>query len=288
MLSKLLKHEFRATGRTMLPVYAAVVVLAVLGNLSIRVIDRSVHTLVTIFCGLIIAAFIIGIIAAGIITLVMMIKRFYTNYLKDEGYLMHTLPVSVHELVWSKMIVSVVWFAATAVVICLVILLTALIQTGTSLAQFFAGFPSWAEIKAALAEAGIRSGDLWVIGLETLLAIIVGGLFTCLHFYAAMSLGHMFSKDKILLSIVFFVPDAYIASWREDVILLLDVLDADGSTKALLILQFALSERVERLGNLCDVLVGELAQAAAHHGAHLTGINEQRLALAVALLADDP
>ena len=205
MLSKLLKHEFRATGRTMLPVYAAVVVLAVLANFSIRVIDRSVHTLLTIFCGLIIAAFVIGIIAAGIMTVVMMIKRFYTNYLKDEGYLMHTLPVSVHELVWSKMIVSVVWFAATFVVICLVILLTALIQTGTSLAQFFAGFPSWAEIKAFMEQAGIRSGDLWVIGLEMLLAVVVAGLYTCLHFYAAMSLGHMFAKDKILLSIVFFV-----------------------------------------------------------------------------------
>lgn len=212
MLSKLLKHEFRATGRTMLPVYAAVVVLAVLANFSIRVIDRSVHTLLTIFCGLIIAAFVVGIIAAGIMTVVMMIKRFYTNYLKDEGYLMHTLPVSVHELVWSKMIVSVVWFAATAVVICLVILLTALIQTGTSLAQFFAGFPSWAEIKAALAEAGIRSGDLWLFGLEMLLAIIVAGLYTCLHFYAAMSLGHMFAKDKILLSIVFFVGISFVLS----------------------------------------------------------------------------
>ena len=210
MLSKLLKHEFRATGRTMLPVYAAVVVLAVLGNLSIRVIDRSVHTLVTIFCGLIIAAFIIGIIAAGIITLVMMIKRFYTNYLKDEGYLMHTLPVSVHELVWSKMIVSVVWVAATFVVIWLVILLTALIQTGTSLAQFFAGFPSWAEIKAFMEQAGIRSGDLWVIGLEMLLAVVVAGLYTCLHFYAAMSLRHMFAKDKILLSIVFFVGISFL------------------------------------------------------------------------------
>ena len=212
MLSKLLKHEFRATGRTMLPVYAAVVVLAVLANFSIRVIDRSVHTLLTIFCGLIIAAFVIGIIAAGIMTVVMMIKRFYTNYLKDEGYLMHTLPVSVHELVWSKMIVSVVWFAATFLVICLVILLTALIQTGTSLAQFFAGFPSWAEIKAALAEAGIRSGDLWLFGLEMLLAIIVAGLYTCLHFYAAMSLGHMFAKDKILLSIVFFVGISFVLS----------------------------------------------------------------------------
>ena len=212
MLSKLLKHEFRATGRTMLPVYAAVVVLAVLANFSIRVIDRSVHTLLTIFCGLIIAAFVVGIIAAGIMTVVMMIKRFYTNYLKDEGYLMHTLPVSVHELVWSKMIVSVVWFAATFLVICLVILLTALIQTGTSLAQFFAGFPSWAEIKAALAEAGIRSGDLWLFGLEMLLAIIVAGLYTCLHFYAAMSLGHMFAKDKILLSIVFFVGISFVLS----------------------------------------------------------------------------
>lgn len=212
MLSKLLKHEFRATGRTMLPVYAAVVVLAVLANFSIRVIDRSVHTLLTVFCGLIIAAFVIGIIAAGIMTVVMMIKRFYTNYLKDEGYLMHTLPVSVHELVWSKMIVSVVWFAATFVVICLVILLTALIQTGTSLAQFFAGFPSWAEIKAFMEQAGIRSGDLWVIGLEMLLAIVVAGLYTCLHFYAAMSLGHMFAKDKILLSIVFFVGISFVLS----------------------------------------------------------------------------
>ena len=212
MLSKLLKHEFRATGRTMLPVYAAVVVLAVLANFSIRVIDRSVHTLLTIFCGLIIAAFVIGIIAAGIMTVVMMIKRFYTNYLKDEGYLMHTLPVSVHVLVWSKMIVSVVWFAATAVMICLVILLTALIQTGTSLAQFFAGFPSWAEIKAFMEQAGIRSGDLWVIGLEMLLAVVVAGLYTCLHFYAAMSLGHMFSKDKILLSIVFFVGISFVLS----------------------------------------------------------------------------
>lgn len=212
MLSKLLKHEFRATGRTMLPVYAAVVVLAVLANFSIRVIDRSVHTLLTIFCGLIIAAFVIGIIAAGIMTVVMMIKRFYTNYLKDEGYLMHTLPVSVHELVWSKMIVSVVWFAATFLVICLVILLTALIQTGTSLAQFFAGFPSWAEIKAFMEQAGIRSGDLWVIGLEMLLAVVVAGLYTCLHFYAAMSLGHMFAKDKILLSIVFFVGISFVLS----------------------------------------------------------------------------
>ncbi len=212
MLSKLLKHEFRATGRIMLPVYGAVLLLAVLANVSLRVMDHVTGSFLTLLLGLIVVAFIFGIIAAAIMTAVLMIKRFYTNYLKDEGYLMHTLPVSVHDLVWSKMIVSVVWFAVTFLVIWLVILLTALIQTGTSLAQFFAGFPSWAEIKAFMEQAGIRMGDLWQIGFEALLCVIVGGLFTCLHFYAAMSLGHMFSKDKILLSIVFYIGLSFVLS----------------------------------------------------------------------------
>ncbi len=212
MLGKLLKHEFRATGRTMLPVYGAVLVLAVLANISIRLLERNVGPFLSILFGLVIAAFIIGIIAAAIMTAVLMIKRFYTNYLKDEGYLMHTLPVSVHGLVWSKMIVSMVWFLCTFIVIWLVILLTALLQTGTSLAQFFAGFPSWAEIREGLDQYGIRLGDLWFIGFEALLCVLVSGLFTCLHFYAAMSLGHMFAKDKILLSIVFFVGISFVLS----------------------------------------------------------------------------
>ena len=212
MLGKLLKHEFRATGRTMLPLYGAVVALAVLANFSIRMLTGNVGPLLTIFFGLIVAAFVICIIAAAVMTLVLMIKRYYTNYLKDEGYLMHTLPVSVHELVWSKMLVSVVWFAATFAVIGLVLLLTALIQTDTSLAQFFAGFPSWADIMRAVREIGIPAGDLWLMGLELLLAVLVGRLYTCLHFYAAMSLGHMFAKDKILLSIVLFVGISFVLS----------------------------------------------------------------------------
>ena len=269
MLSKLLKHEFRATGRTMLPVYAAVVVLAVLANFSIRVIDRSVHTLLTIFCGLIIAAFVIGIIAAGIMTVVMMIKRFYTNYLKDEGYLMHTLPVSVHELVWSKMIVSVVWFAATFVVIWLVILLTALIQTGTSLAQFFAGFPSWAEIKAFMEQAGIRSGDLWVIGLEMLLAVVVAGLYTCLHFYAAMSLGHMFAKDKILLSIVFFVGISFVLSLATTGYGSARVISFEGSEAALETVQESFRFGKAIMG---EMLAIELVQSAVLYIATVLGL----------------
>ena len=212
MLGKLLKHEFRATGRTMLPIYGAVIVLSVLASISGRLMDRKIGSFLYILFGLIIAAFVIGVIAAVIMTAVMMIKRFYTNYLKDEGYLMHTLPVSVHALVWSKMLVSVVWFAATFVVIGLVMLLMVFIESDTNLAEIIAKLPSWKTIRLALAVYGIRMGDLWLLAAEALLAAIVGGLFTCLHFYAAMSLGHMFSRDKILLSIVFFVAISFVLS----------------------------------------------------------------------------
>ena len=212
MLGKLLKHEFRATGRTMLPIYGAVIVLSVLASISGRMMDQKIGSFLYILFGLIIAAFVIGVIAAVIMTAVMMIKRFYTNYLKDEGYLMHTLPVSVHALVWSKMLVSVVWFAATFVVIGLVMLLMVFIESDTNLAEIIAKLPSWKTIRLALAVQGIRMSDLWLLAAEALLAAIVGGLFTCLHFYAAMSLGHMFSRDKILLSIVFYVAISFVLS----------------------------------------------------------------------------
>ena len=212
MLGKLLNHEFRATGRTMLPIYAAVLVLAVLGNLSIRFIDVTDSTVLRILFGLLIALFVIGMIAAAVMTLVLMVSRFYRNLLKEEGYLMHTLPVSVHGLVWSKLIVSFVWFLATTVVIWLVIVLTGLIQTGTGLGELIIAFPSREEIRELLADMGITSGSVWKTLTWFGVTAIAYCLVACLHFYAAMSLGHMFNKDKVLLSIVFFVVISFLFS----------------------------------------------------------------------------
>jgi hypothetical protein len=110
------------------------------------------------------------------------------------------------------MYVSVVLFAATFVVIWLVMLLMVFIESDTNLAEIIAKLPSWKTIRLALAVYGIRMGDLWMLAAEALLAAIVGGLFVCLHFYAAMSLGHMFSRDKILLSIVFYVAISFVLS----------------------------------------------------------------------------
>ena len=96
MLSVLLKHEFRATSRRMLPALGVLTLLGLLANLSIRVLmsGRVGSKLLTILLGLFIAAFFVGITVVWILTLVLMISRFYRNLLKEEGYLMFTLPTT--------------------------------------------------------------------------------------------------------------------------------------------------------------------------------------------------
>ena len=185
MLGKLMKHEFRATARIMLPVMGAMVALALLANLSIR--------------GL-----------AGNLSDIPMLRILFVLII----ILMFTLPVSVHELIWSKLIVSLVWFLATALLIFLVMSLMALNLSHTNLEMILEQLPSWAEINHWLDETGIR-GQLVTLLIQVVLGTLIGIFAACLHFYAAMSLGHMFSKDKVLLSIVFFVGISFAFNMME-------------------------------------------------------------------------
>ena len=206
MLGKLMKHEFRATARIMLPVMGAMAALALLANLSIRGLAGNLSDvpMLKILFTLIIIFFGAAVVATAVMSLVIMVSRFYRNLLKDEGYLMFTLPVSVHELIWSKLIVSLVWFLATGLLIFLVMALMALNLSHTNLEMILKQLPSWSEILGWLDEAGVR-GQVITFLVQTVLGTLIGIIAACLHFYAAMALGHMFSKDKVLLSIVFFV-----------------------------------------------------------------------------------
>ena len=206
MLGKLIKQEFRATGRIMLPVFGALLILSVLGNFSILMMDRGVtnSVILKILFSLLTSGFIFGVFGVMLVTLVLMVTRFYRNLLKDEGYLMHTLPLSVHGLVWSKLVVSLVWFIVTGLIIALILFLTVLFQSGHSFVDISLYFPSWTRIRAALQGEGILS-RLISLGVLAVVLFLVSFFSGCLHFYAAMSMGHMFNRDKILLSIVFYV-----------------------------------------------------------------------------------
>jgi hypothetical protein len=201
MLGKLIKHEFRATSRIMLPVFLAMLVLSVLANFSIRTLAKDNNpTAVNLICGLITTAFGVCIVALILIAIVLMVQRFHRNLLTDEGYLMFTLPTSVHNLVCSKMIVSVVWFLLTGVVILLAALISCMsLSFSTSLIDVIHQM-----MQGLQTVTGITAVHITGYIAEGLILVFVNCAILCVQFYAAMAVGYGFANRKTLMSVVFF------------------------------------------------------------------------------------
>ena len=201
MLRKLIKHEFRATGRIMLPLFLILLVTSVGANFSTRGLLETDNKLLDVLGVLLVMAFAIAIMGVCVMSMVVMVQRFYKNLLQDEGYVMMTLPVSVHQHIWSKLIVSAVWFALTLVVVCLACLIMAfdveLVQ------QIAAGFRElFQEIYRNLSTYYAINGT--AIVAEFLVLCFVGCCAMCLQFYAALAIGHSFPNHKMAWSVLWF------------------------------------------------------------------------------------
>ena len=201
MLRKLMKHEFRATGRIMLPLFLILLVTAVGANFSVRGMLDTGSRFLNVLGALLVMAFVIAIMGVCVMSMVVMVQRFYKNLLQDEGYVMMTLPVSVHQHIWSKLIVSAVWFALTLVVVCLACLIMAfdveLVQ------QIAAGFRElFQEIYRNLSTYYAVNGT--AIVAEFLVLCFVGCCAMCLQFYAALAIGHSFPNHKMAWSVLWF------------------------------------------------------------------------------------
>ena len=201
MLRKLMKHEFRATGRIMLPLFLILLATSVGANLSIRGMLDTDNRFLNILGSLLIVAFVVAVIGVCVMSMVVMVQRFYKNLLQDEGYVMMTLPVSVHQHVWSKLIVSAVWFALTIVVVCLACLIMAFDVTFVQ--QIAAGFRElFQEIYRNLSTYYAINGT--AIVAEFLVMCFVGCCAMCLQFYASLAIGHSFPNHKMAWSVGWF------------------------------------------------------------------------------------
>ena len=185
MLRKLMKHEFRATGRMMLPMFLLVLVTAVGANLSTRRLLETNNGALNTLGMLLLVAFTLAIAGVCIMPLVLMIDRFHKNLLRDEGYVMLTLPVSVHQHVWSKLLVSMLWFVATAVVVFLAFVIL-VYEVGLA-QQFFTGLGELLR-QVRLGDYYLELGSVVGIGVEVLVLLVLSCAGGCLQIYAAMAM----------------------------------------------------------------------------------------------------
>ena len=103
---KLLKYEWKACARTCLPLYGVLILMSLISrmlyvipkNASLDFMLPAIGSM--LYMGVMMAAFVV--------TAVILIQRFYKNLLGSEGYLMFTLPVTVTQHLLSKTIIAVV------------------------------------------------------------------------------------------------------------------------------------------------------------------------------------
>lgn len=196
MLSKLFKHEMKATARLLLPLYLILAVLTIMDRIVIYLdIFKGVLAVIP---GFITFAYVASIIAILIVSSVIVIYRFYKNLMTDEGYLMFTLPVSPHHLINSKLLVSIIWNIGSLVGVILSLLI---VFSGSSA---FADFPeAWRQLVAAFkAEFGSYSA---IFVVEIILLIICSIINSILTIYVSIAIGQFFNGHKILGSIAAYI-----------------------------------------------------------------------------------
>ncbi|MCR4806815.1 MAG: hypothetical protein K5857_03990 [Lachnospiraceae bacterium] len=207
MLGKLIAYEWKATWKLMVILNAVVIVLSGLGVMFASVeglgdmIGRtsmgSAWMFIMFFSFLMV--YILGIFALSIGTTIYFYVRFYRNIYTDQGYLMHTLPVTEHELILSKAIVAFIWRMIGVVITS--------VGVGSILVVLFgkiddlSGWPTRVYREYVEEVYDGNSAYFFTYIILMLLCGLVSVVHSIFMGYAAISIGQLASKNKVLASI---------------------------------------------------------------------------------------
>lgn len=200
MLGKLMKYEFKATGRLLVPLYVALMIFAIINKLfmgDMSAIDSS-STFGTFIKVTTMIIYVVIMVSIFIVTLFVIIQRYRTNLLGDEGYLMNTLPVKPWQNIMSKLLTASIWMILSVIMAMLSILILAYQKDMFSV--------SWDFISEFFKEAYRYSGsNVIFFSIEIILMMISGLVSSILIIYASLSIGNLFTKAKILASFGAFI-----------------------------------------------------------------------------------
>lgn len=187
VLSKLLKYDLRANLKIFLFIWPAILVFGLLERVALMAELPS--EISAIFVNLTTVLFVLAVIAACVFALVISVIRFYSGLLRDEGYLMFTLPVRPWQLVLSKLLTALLTLVVTGLV--------SFVSVGILFGGIRGLLPS---IRTSLEQSfgGIING--WGIALLVVVQVAV----SVLQIYLSCSIGHLFRRKRILFAVLFY------------------------------------------------------------------------------------
>lgn len=201
MLGKLIKHEFKDTGKVLLPLNLALIGVTIIGMivLGLKVFETD-NIAIGFLAVALVLFYILAIVALFIVTYIYLMIRFYHSMYSSEGYLTHTLPISTFSILNTKILVSVFWAFLTmvlSVASVFALIFAALGASGELSSVDWSNF--WSEMEYVF---GTSIGAVIGWGLLFMLISSFSGL---LMIYCSISIGQLFNKHKVGAAIVTYV-----------------------------------------------------------------------------------
>lgn len=201
MLKKLLKHEWAASWKIPTILIGILLVISFFAGLTFAApVWESEMTGLSFLLVMVWMLYYFAIIGVSVGVVLYLAIRFYKNMYTDEGYLTHTLPVTSHQLLWSKMIPIAAWniiatigiFVSVAIFGCMALLF--LQPDGMGIWEAIA--MAWEEMVAELGAENMAAfaGSMVIIGVA---GICSGTMMTV----GSITIGQLVSKHKVLGSV---------------------------------------------------------------------------------------
>lgn len=155
MLLKLMKYEFKSSGRKFLILYLAIIALAIL----VRLLGGNESSNDSTVFGIVVIAYVIAIYTSIIYMIVTIISSYNKQFFGRNGYLTLTLPVDTKILLLARLLMAVIW----ALILMLII--------GISVFAFIPNFSdAVGDLGKFIADYGFNS-SLWSLILITILSL---------------------------------------------------------------------------------------------------------------------
>lgn len=230
MLGKLLKYDFKATGKLFGILSIIVLCTTALGCGALTMMigydgfsaNNPVELIFSISISMLFFFSVLAIFAYALAVMVLVISRFYNSMFTDQGYLTFTLPVSSHTLLLSKTISSAVTMICSVIVavLCIVgFVFTSdlAVGDGSVLQLIWEAFREWLNIFGINVIATTSTAIVLLIVrqissiLTIFLAFTIGAVVVKKHkvlagigFYFAISCGTSIIQSIVSVEIMYF------------------------------------------------------------------------------------
>ena len=193
MLGKLLKYDAKSMFRVFVPLWLALLAVSVVNHFTIRsklntaVLGALPGTIAMIL-------YVCLVVAVMVVTVALVIMRFYNGLLKSEGYLMFTLPVRPWQLITSKCILATV-----VTVLGLIVGLVSVMLIGAELGDISNIIRGMWAVRERI------TGDMVLCLVLVVVLVITAVLAEITHIYAALALGHLANRYRIALAVLAYI-----------------------------------------------------------------------------------